>query len=280
MCLHYKDTWLHLGFPGGASGKEPDSQCRRHKRHRFHPWVGKIPWRRAWQPIPVFLPGESPWTEEPGGLQSTGSQRIGHDWSDLACTHVIAFRPVVDRTVCAPQIHILKPYSQHDYIWRQNLFESRVKWGHKGEPASIGLTGCLKRRWDFSSGPVLRPWTSTAGGSGLILGWGTKILYAVQHGQKIKWQQQTKRREGDIGTLSPRKDHVMRMRIQPSAGQVERSYQKPTLPASWSWTSSLQDYEKINSCCLCYPVWGILYGSPVLPHPLPWTIQEIWRCLA
>ena len=26
---------------------------------RFDPWVGKIPWRRAWQPIPVFLPGES-----------------------------------------------------------------------------------------------------------------------------------------------------------------------------------------------------------------------------
>ena len=32
----------------------------------------KIPWRRAWQPTPVFLPGESPWTEEPGGLQSMG----------------------------------------------------------------------------------------------------------------------------------------------------------------------------------------------------------------
>ena len=42
--------------------------------------VGTIPWRRAWQPTPVFLPGESPWTEEPGGLQSMGSQRVGHDW--------------------------------------------------------------------------------------------------------------------------------------------------------------------------------------------------------
>ena len=28
-------------------------------RQQFHPWVGKIPWRRAWQPTPVFLPGES-----------------------------------------------------------------------------------------------------------------------------------------------------------------------------------------------------------------------------
>ena len=35
-------------------------------------WVGEIPWRRAWQPTPVFLSGESPWTEEPGGLQSMG----------------------------------------------------------------------------------------------------------------------------------------------------------------------------------------------------------------
>ena len=49
----------YLGFPGGASGKEPASQCRRHKRCRFDPWVGKIPWRRVWQPTPVFLPGGS-----------------------------------------------------------------------------------------------------------------------------------------------------------------------------------------------------------------------------
>ena len=34
-------------------------QCRRHGRHRFNPWVGKIPWRRKQQPTPAFLPGES-----------------------------------------------------------------------------------------------------------------------------------------------------------------------------------------------------------------------------
>ena len=38
----------------------------------FDPWVGKIPWKRAWLLTPIFLPGESPWTEELGGLQSTG----------------------------------------------------------------------------------------------------------------------------------------------------------------------------------------------------------------
>ena len=46
------------GLPRWLSDKEPACQCGRCKGHRFDPWVGKIPWRRAWQPTPVFLPGE------------------------------------------------------------------------------------------------------------------------------------------------------------------------------------------------------------------------------
>ena len=34
-------------------------QCRRHRRPGFDPWVGKIPWRVAWQATPEFVPGES-----------------------------------------------------------------------------------------------------------------------------------------------------------------------------------------------------------------------------
>ena len=88
-----------LGFPGNSDGKEFFQERR---RPRFDPWVGKIPWRREWQPTPVFLPGEFhgerslagcssdateqltllawkiPWTEEPGGLQSMG-RRVGRD---------------------------------------------------------------------------------------------------------------------------------------------------------------------------------------------------------
>ena len=48
-------------------------------REGFDPWVGKIPWRRAARYTPVFLPGESPWTEEPGGLQSMELQRVRHN---------------------------------------------------------------------------------------------------------------------------------------------------------------------------------------------------------
>ena len=70
-------TWL-VGFPWWLRWWRICLQCG---RLGFDPWVGKLPWRRAWQLTPVFLPGESPWTEEPGGLQSMGSQRVGHDWA-------------------------------------------------------------------------------------------------------------------------------------------------------------------------------------------------------
>ena len=46
-------------------------------------WVQTLGWEdpleEAWQPTPVFLPGESTWTEECGGPQSLGSQKVGHD---------------------------------------------------------------------------------------------------------------------------------------------------------------------------------------------------------
>ena len=57
------------------------------KRRGFDPWVRKIPWRRAWQPFPVFLAWRIPQTEEPGGLQSMGSQRVRYDWGNFAHTH-------------------------------------------------------------------------------------------------------------------------------------------------------------------------------------------------
>ena len=91
------DLCTLLGFPGGTSGKEPTCQRRRRKRGRFAPWVRKSPWRRKWQPTPVFLPGES-WTEEPGGYSAIGLQRAESFQSRLkrlsthARTCVVALR--------------------------------------------------------------------------------------------------------------------------------------------------------------------------------------------
>ena len=53
-------TLLVWGLPRHCGGKEPTSPCRRHRRCVGSvPWAGKIPWRRKWQPIPMFLPGKS-----------------------------------------------------------------------------------------------------------------------------------------------------------------------------------------------------------------------------
>ena len=48
-----------MGYSDGASDEEPACQLKICEKHRFSPWVGKIPWRREWLPTTVFLPGES-----------------------------------------------------------------------------------------------------------------------------------------------------------------------------------------------------------------------------
>ena len=67
-------TPVFLGFHGGSDGKE--SVCNVGDLGPI-PGFGRFPWTRAWQSTLVFWPGEGPWAEEPGGLQSVGSQRVG-----------------------------------------------------------------------------------------------------------------------------------------------------------------------------------------------------------
>ena len=49
--------FIYLSFPGGSDGKE--SACNAGDLAWSNPWIGKIPWRKAWQSTLVFLPGES-----------------------------------------------------------------------------------------------------------------------------------------------------------------------------------------------------------------------------
>ena len=60
------------------SGKESVCQFRRHK---FDPCVGKIPWRRKWQPDLVFLPGKSYGQKSLTGYSSWGRKRVRQDWA-------------------------------------------------------------------------------------------------------------------------------------------------------------------------------------------------------
>ena len=62
-------------------------QCRRHRRCGFDPWVGKIPSRESMETYSTIPAWRLPWTEEPSGLQSIGSQAVRHNWIDWAHTH-------------------------------------------------------------------------------------------------------------------------------------------------------------------------------------------------
>ena len=55
-CAYWPSVYLLFGLLRWLSGKESACKCW---IHRFNPWVRKIPWRRKWQPTPIFLPGES-----------------------------------------------------------------------------------------------------------------------------------------------------------------------------------------------------------------------------
>ena len=72
--LHYTFFLTHQ-LLRWLSGKESICQCR---RRGFNPWVGKIPWRRKWQPPPVFLPGQSH-----GQRSLVGYSPWGHKESDM-----------------------------------------------------------------------------------------------------------------------------------------------------------------------------------------------------
>ena len=61
-------------LPWWLSGREFTCQCRRCRRHGFDPCFESIPWRKKWQPNPVFLPGKSQGQRSPEGYSSEGSE--------------------------------------------------------------------------------------------------------------------------------------------------------------------------------------------------------------
>ena len=79
IILLYKNCLLVLyRLPKWHNGKESPCQCRRLKRYRFNPWGRKIPWRREWQPTPMFLPEKFHGQRSPAGYRPWG-----HKESDM-----------------------------------------------------------------------------------------------------------------------------------------------------------------------------------------------------
>ena len=84
VCMFFEKVWIYWASQVALVVKNLPAQCRRHKRRGLNPWVRKTPPEEGVATHSSTLLGESPWTEEPGGLQSMGSQTVGQDWSDLA----------------------------------------------------------------------------------------------------------------------------------------------------------------------------------------------------
>ena len=116
-----------VGFPGGASGKEPTCSAG-DLRWGFDPWVRKISWRKNWQPTPVFLPGEPHGQRSLVGYSPWGSQRVRQNWSDwpqqhpslvlncLCCLFLALSDKSIPYPIMPPPRTIIQQFSEHENI--------------------------------------------------------------------------------------------------------------------------------------------------------------------
>ena len=100
-----------IGLPRWFSGQGSASPCR---RNRFDPWVREIPWRRQWQPTPVFLPGKSHGQRSLEGYSPWGHERVGHDLArsclqTQSCSEVRRARISTYEFVCVCSVAQLCP---------------------------------------------------------------------------------------------------------------------------------------------------------------------------
>ena len=116
-------------------------QCRRCRRCGFSLWVGKIPWRRAWQPTPVFLPGECNGQRSLAGYRPSGC-RAGCDWSDLVCMHHLFYWIPLEHSSPTPAFSPLRPCSLNPSSWSHlHCFLSRLD----AQPSSMIFSLPLSR---------------------------------------------------------------------------------------------------------------------------------------
>ena len=117
------------GLSRWFSGKESPCECR---RCRFNPWVGKIPWRRKWQPTLVFWPGKPHGQEEPDRLQSMRSRKrwtwLGNETTTkwLAVSYIlwIFYR----RSIYSPSTYGFTCFLFTSWTWRNfQIFSPSIK---------------------------------------------------------------------------------------------------------------------------------------------------------
>ena len=78
----YVCVYIYMGFLGGSVVKSLPAKAG------FYPWVGKISWRRKWQPTPVFFPGKSHGQRRLVCYSPWGHKRVGHDLGTKQQQHI------------------------------------------------------------------------------------------------------------------------------------------------------------------------------------------------
>ena len=145
-CLHFSSKWRLLRW---LKGKASSCQCR---KCRFDPWVRNIPWRRKWQPIPVFLPGKSHWQRSLEGYSPWGPQRVGHNWG----TEHMVYVHMGAEECCLTEINCLRYVLKHEH-WKdlkQDCHVITMGW-------TINLSCSTKRSSSFFSFFVFPPFFPT-----------------------------------------------------------------------------------------------------------------------
>ena len=143
------------------SGKESACQCRRHRRHKFNPWVRKISWRRKWQPTPVFLPGKSHGQRSLVGYSPRGLKEL--DMTERLSMHAGEWKRI--GFIIGKEMKWRKEVKS---LSRVRLFATLQTVAHKA-PLSLGLS-----RQDKNSSYLLKAY-SVPGMSG------GKSLYSLNY---------------------------------------------------------------------------------------------------
>ena len=135
-------------------------QCRRYRRQGFDLWVGKIPWRRKWQPTPIFLPEKSNELRSPAGYSSKGHKESNttkhahhplHNFNDI-------------NTFPAKQV-LLFGLEHHLSFQTQNQLKLILISTH-GYICSIWIK--IGHLWGFSGSSVIKNLPTNAGGAGSV----------------------------------------------------------------------------------------------------------------
>ena len=142
--------------PQWLPGKEPTCQCR---RCGFDPWVGKIPWKRKWQPTPVFLPGKSHGQSSLAGCRLWGCKGIRHNLATKQRQQLVSMT-------------VLFSPSALQFLCKDNEFPSRT-------PPNSLVNG---RNWTG----LLPVWLKTTRETGIL--WNQETSLMLQEIEKIRNQ--------------------------------------------------------------------------------------------